>query len=146
MCTAIQDIKSQIHELFDPLAEKLGLHTFFESEQSQTVFSIAFASDDLGLELNVDLADFFVYAMLFRPVGTVLPIGYQDSFGNRQKLYVQEALKELGVEIGDTTHRLQQLGGDRRNCSGMLVIIKEMVEVNWSALKADRARLFGDTA
>lgn len=142
MCNDIQSIKSQIDGSLRPLADRLGLHTLLESKRSHTVFSIAFASEDLGLELNVDLADFFIYALLFKPSGGEVPVGNQDASGNRQKIYVQEALKQLGVDISGATQKLQQLGGDHRNCSEMLALIRELVEDHWAVLEAERLRWF----
>lgn len=146
MCTEIHDIKSQIIEVFGPLAGRLGLHTHMERELSNTVVSIGFAAKYLGFELNVDLADFFIYAILFRPTEGEIPVGTHDAAGNRKKIYIQEALKQLGFEITKTTQRLQRLGGDHRNCFEMLTIIKDMVENHWADLEAEQTRWFGESA
>lgn len=142
MCTEIHNIRSQIVELFGPLAKTLGLHTYMERKLSNTVFSIGYASGKLGIELNVDLADFFIYAILFKPAENEIPVSPHDSAGNKQKIYVQEALKELGVEISMPTQRLQQLGGDYRNCHEMLVVINDMIENYWENLETEQNRWF----
>ena len=143
MCCGPQDIMTQIHKVFDPLAQKLGLLRCLERRSSETVFSIAFQADDIGLELNVDLADFFVYALLYKPSGDEIPVGYEDRTGGTQKIYVQEALKQLDIKVAETTRVLQKMGGDYHNCSEMLASIKDMVELHWSSLTAEKTRWFG---
>jgi len=137
MCVEVQDIRTQIHAVLDPLFKRLGLLECFEYRQAETVFSILFQSKDIGLEVNVDLADFFIYTLLFKPKGSEIP-DYED------EIYVQEALDQIGVDIKAVTQKLQQLGGDYRNCSKMLAIIKEIIEAHWSTLLAKRNRWFGD--
>ena len=91
-------------------------------------------SKDIGLELNVDLADFFIYALLFRPAKGGIAVGYYDVSGRRQQIYVQEALSKMGIDVQDITKKLQQMGGDYRNCHDMLDLLKHMIESNWSTL------------
>jgi hypothetical protein len=140
-----RDIKRQIRNVFDPLAQKFGLLGFCESNLSNTGFSIAYFCCEMGLELNVDLSDFFIYALLYKPSGQEIPVGYEDASGNRQKIYLQEALKELAIDVGKAKRRLQQLGGDYQNCSEMLTILQRLVEENWHQLISERHRWFGQS-
>lgn len=137
------EIKIQIRDAFDPLAQKFGLSEYSECEQSNAAFSIAYMSDVIGIELNVDLSDFFIYALIFKSMGKIIPVGYEAELGCRQKIYIQEALKELAVDVGSTTKALQQLGGDYRNCAEMLEILKDIVEENWQLLVSEHHRWFG---
>ena len=94
----LKQIKRQIRSVFDPFLIKLGLYKLNESTLSHTQFSIAYYDDRIGIELSVDLSDFFIYALLFKPEENKVPIGYQDKYGDRKKLYFQEALKELSID------------------------------------------------
>ena len=139
----IQSIKTEIREIFDPIASMLGLHSYSECSRSNTEFSVAYLAEKVGLELNIDLSDFFIYALLIRPTGGDIPVGYQDDSGRRQKVYLQEALKEVGVDIQEITLKLQRMGGDCQNCSGMLAVLSELIKENWEVLVEERQRWFG---
>ncbi|WP_281184373.1 hypothetical protein [Trichlorobacter lovleyi] len=138
----IVDIKQKVNKVFSPVMQKLGLHNFCESDRTTTLFSLAYFSEEVGLELSVDLSDFYIYVLLFKPDGKNIPIGYTDSAGHRQKIYLQEALKILSIDIESINKKLQKLGGNYQNCSEMLAILKVVVEENWELLVSERNRWF----
>jgi hypothetical protein len=137
------EIKIQINDIFSPLAQKLGLLGYTENDRSNTTFSIAYISAAIGIELNVDLSDFFIYALLFKPEGKTIPVGYESESGGRQKIYIQEALKVLSVDARSETQALQSLAGNYHNCAEILEILKNLIEKNWNTLISEHDRLFG---
>ncbi len=101
----------QVRHIFDPLSEKLEFGEPLEDRQNNTSFSVAYPGTEVGLQLFIDVSDFFIYALLFKPSVTGLPIGYRDDQGTRQKLYLQEALSELSIDGKAETLALQKLWG-----------------------------------
>ena len=138
----VSNIKQQVRDVFDPLAIRLGLNVFVELSQTSTNFHLGYANQRIGLEIEVEMLDFFIYGLLFRPCGSVLPIGYTDSDGKRQKLYVQQALKELSINTNQETHTIQKLGGDYRNCREMAEILARLIEQHWQELSNKPAQWF----
>jgi len=138
----IEDIKRQIRDVFDPLAKNLGLQGPYESTLSHTQLSIAYCNDSIGIELSIDLSDFFIYALLYKPVGDQVPIGYQDRSGCRHKLYLQEALKELSIEFSKETKMLQKLGGNYKNCGEMALALSSFIGKHWESVNAQPGRWF----
>lgn len=139
----VKDIKQQIRDVFDPLANKLGLLGPNESKLSHTQFALAYSDERIGIELSIDLSDFFIYALLFIPREDEVPIGYQDSSGYRQKLYLQEALKELSIDCAQETKRLQGLGGNYKNCEEMALELSHLIDKHWTIVYSQHNRWFG---
>jgi|GEM_PF-4493556 len=138
----IAEIKQQIRKVFDPLAIRLGLDGPIELSLSPTDAHLGYTSEAIGLEVVVDIGDFFIYALLFRPTGDGLPLGYNDETGKRQKLYIQQALKELSIDVSRETEGLQKLGGDYRNCQEMAEKLAHLVEHYWPDMSQNPARWF----
>jgi hypothetical protein len=138
----ITDIKQQVKEVFDPLAIRLGLNGPIELSLTPTNFHLGYTSHTIGLEIEVEMIDFFVYALLFRPNGNEIPLGYDDENGKRQKLYIQQALKELSIDVNRETHSIQKLGGDYRNCPQMAERLARLVGQYWPELSQNPALWF----
>jgi hypothetical protein len=137
-----KDIISLVEGVFDPVASRLNLTGPIEQSISNTECSIAYMSADLGLEIQIDLGDFFLYSLLFRPTGKEIPTGYDNNAGQRRKIYVQHALESLGLNPSGATKSLQELGGKVANCEAMAKIIAGFVESNWSELERHKSLLF----
>ena len=138
----IIDIKKQIRQVFDPLANRLSLRGPIEMSLGATDLHFGYLTEAIGVEITVDMSDFFVYALIFRPEENTIPIGYNDSNGVRQKLYLQQALKELGIDVNKETLALQRLGGDWRNCDRMIEILAKLVDENWTQISLNPKRFF----
>ncbi len=130
----IGDIEQQVKIVLDPMASRLGLRGPIRRVFTHTSLSIAYMSSDLGVEINIDLSDFFLYALLFKATGQEIPAGYEDENGRQQKVYLQHALERLGCDVTGATQALQKLAGDHRNCESMARIISDMLEPNWLLL------------
>ena len=138
----ITDIKKQIRQVFDPLANRLSLRGPIEMSLGSMDFHFGYLTEAIGIEIRVDMSDFFVYALVFRPEDNAIPIGYEDGNGVRQKLYLQKALKELGIDVNKETLALQRLGGDWRNCNKMTEILAKLVDEYWTQISMNSKRLF----
>ena len=140
----VSQIKQQIRKVFDPLASRLGLDGPIELSLTPTDVHLGYTntSKAIGLEIEVELIDFFIYALIFRPIGDGLPIGYNDETGKRHKLYVQQALKELSIDVSQETRELQKLGGDYRNCQAMAEKLARLVEHYWPDVSQNPTRWF----
>jgi len=128
------ELKSKVRAVFDAVAHELCLVSRREQDVSNTVFEIQYFSPDVGIEVSVDMADFFIYLLIGKPDVQGLPASYYDDRGCRCKLYVQEALKMLGVDVRTVTRQLHLLGGDVGNCDEMLQVLRGLLKSNWSLL------------
>ena len=138
----ISELKKQIREIFDPLAARLGLKGPVEFSLSSSDFHFGYSTEAIGVELTVDMSDFFIYALIYKPTGNCIPIGYNDQTGRRQKLYLQEALKDLSIQTNKETEALQKLAGDYLNCLKMTGILARLLEQNWPQLSSNSQRWF----
>jgi len=138
----IDEIKSILRSKFDPIAMRIGLEGPYEEVYGHSSFSFGYFSRDLGLEVRVDMSDFFIYVLVFRTQQNNIPIGYKDQAGHRQKLYFQEALKELSLGGQTETKELKRLGGDYRNCEKMASLLATLVEEKWSLVASQKSILF----
>jgi hypothetical protein len=138
----ISELKQQVRSVFDPLANRLGLIGPTEASIISTEFDLSYSTQTLGLEITVDMSDFFIYALIYRPQGIFPPIGYDDEQGKRHKLYLQQALKELGIDTTRETRALQKLSGNIQNRYEMAGILAQLLERNWPLLLSNQARWF----
>jgi hypothetical protein len=138
----IGDIEQQVKMVLDPMASRLGLRGPIRRVFTHTSLSIAYMSGDLGVEINIDLSDFFLFALLFKATGQEIPVGYEDENGRRQKVYLQHALERLGRDVTGATKVLQKLAGDYRNCESMARIISDLLEPNWPLLTRESHAIF----
>jgi hypothetical protein len=138
----IQNIREQVREVFDPLTKRLGLNGPIQSSQTSSSFHLGYTSKTIGLEIEVETLDFFIYALLYRPSGDILPVGYNDKTGKRQKLYIQQALKELAIDVSQETCVIQKLGGDYHNCRKVAEMLARLIEQHWQKLSQNSAQWF----
>lgn len=136
------ELKENVRDAFDPIARTYGLSGPIETSLATTEFHLGYSNERLGFEITVDLSDFFIYVLIFKPVGNQAPIGYEDESGKRRKLYLQQALKELAIDASKETRALQKLGGDYRNCDKMLAILAPLLWQYWPQISADPDRWF----
>jgi hypothetical protein len=138
----VSELKQEIRNVFDPLANKLGLTGPVDMSLASTDFNLSYSTQEIGLELTVDMGDFFIYALIFRPEGSAPPIGYHDENGRRQKMYLQNALEELKIDVSIETRALQKLGGNFENCDEMTRILARLVQQYWLQISSNTERWF----
>lgn len=138
----VSDLKKEVEAVFNPAAVKLNLAGPAESSLASTEFSLFYFGDSLGVQVSVDMSQFFIHVLLFRPEGGVLPIGYFDARGKTQKVYLQVGLKSLFINIERETRTLQKLGGDYRNCTTMAKLLADLVVRHWPQLLENAPRWF----
>jgi hypothetical protein len=137
----ISDIVKLVRNEFDPVASKLGLGGPLVDDSGREL-SLAYFGEGIGLEIAVDMYEFFVFALVFRANGHSVPRGYEDDKGKRQKFYVQEVLSKLGLSNEGIDGRLQRMRGKWSNCTAMASALAELVEKNWSQIAKHGALLF----
>jgi len=116
-------------------------------EKKNMYFTLGYFGNSLGLEVNVDLSPFFIFALVFRDgSGPNIPVGYVDSTGARQVRYVQDAMEILGLPYEKEDKELKRLGGDWENCEAMVSILAQLVMSSWSQLCNNSDRLFPSAA
>ncbi len=129
--------------VFDPLAQRLRLRGPHRTSYSHSVVSLSYQTEGIGLEIEIDMFSFFMFVLLFRPQGDAPPVGYRDDRGRRQTLYLQEALRELGIDTAQEDDLLRQLKGNAGHCEAMATTLAAMVERTWEAVSASPSRWFG---
>lgn len=137
----VSELKQDVRNVFDPLAIRLNLSGLGEASSTTTEFSLGYVAQNLGVQITVDMSDFFIYALLFRPTGDTIPVGYTDASRKPQKLYLQQALKSLSVGTEQETRALRKLAGNHSNCTAMATIIAELIERHWTILLANAEKL-----
>jgi hypothetical protein len=138
----VSEVRKMMRKVFDPLATRLNLDGPIELSLTPTDVHLGYTTNAIGLEIEVETVDFFIYALIFRPSGHGLPLGYNDETGKRHKLYVQQALKELSIDVSRETRELQLLGGDYRNCQEMADKLARLIEHYWPAMSQNSTRWF----
>lgn len=136
------EIVKQIKDVFDPIAKKLGMSELKTLQHTNTELSFGYLATDIGLEISIDLNYFFIFALIFKANSGEIPVGYEDKIGNLQKIYIQNALKKIGIDNSNETKELQKLGGNYLNCSAMVKILSKLFENNWSAIKSKADIIF----
>jgi hypothetical protein len=96
----------------------------------------------MGVEVVVDMAQFFIHVLVFRPIDGQIPCGFADSDGNIHALYLQNALKALSISTEQETQVLRKLGGDHMNCTAMATILAGLLERYWPMILANNEKLF----
>ena len=133
----VAELKQEVRAVFDPLAIRFSLSGPTEASLATTEFSFGYVAHDLGIQIAVDMCDFFIYVLLFRPVGAEIPLGYTDANGRTQKLYLQQALKSLSINTEQETQALRKLAGNHLNCTAMATILARLLERHWPMLLAN---------
>lgn len=124
---------------FDKLAVSLGLDQRTNSGAIHTR-SFAWFSSELGFELQIDTHQFFIFLLIVCPVDGVIPVGMDDFQGRRFKLYLHQALDDLGS--AHELRALQKMGNNVENCDEMLRILTQLLENHWRQILANRHRWF----
>ncbi len=130
------EIIKQVRDVFDPVAKRLGLRGPKVSALTNIDLHFAYVGDEIGIKVELDLFNFFVFVLLFRAKGPAIPVGYEDASGKRQLWYLQDVLKQLGIDITKEEKELQRLGGDYRNCSAMAEIQARWLVEHWPAIRS----------
>ncbi len=104
-------------------------------------FSLGYFGDDLGLEVLVDMSDFFIYALVFRNRINEIPVGYVDEHGHRQEIYIQEASKDLRNFDDTISKQIQRLGGNYKNCRLMAALLAKLIEQGWPLIATHFERI-----
>lgn len=136
-----QEILQILREKFDSAAKDLGFKGSVESVSPFAV-SLVFFGSHISLEIQVDLRDFFLFGYLFRGSGPKIPRGYVDDHNKRQRMHIQEAIKELKLGPDDVTKRMQKLAGKADNCEALAELLLMLVERYWREIEADCSRIF----
>jgi len=136
------EVIERVRRHFDDVALGLGLRGPL-LKRANTYFDLAYFHGEIGLEVLVELADFFIYALVFRSSSDgVVPAEYTDDGGRRQKMHVQHVLDHLGIPHDEEDARLKRLGGSYRNCDEMARCVADLVERAWPHLAARSEQLF----
>lgn len=136
-----EDIIQTVLENFDFLIRELDFGNP-DITRHNISFSIAYIRDDLGVEIQVELSQFFIFVLLFKPCGNKVPIGYKDSLGITQKRYLQEILLQLSVITSLEIKEIQQLGKDYRNCDALASKLSNLLRKNWENIMVHKEHLF----
>ncbi|HEY9161832.1 MAG TPA: hypothetical protein VIS94_12220 [Desulfomonilia bacterium] len=137
------EILNQVRVVFDPLAKSLGLQGPIVMALGYTTILVGYHNNAVGLEIEIDLSDFFLFALIYRSKENKIPIGYNDDKGLRQKIFIQDALKMLSIDIAKETKTLQKLGGDYHNCTQMAEILAKIISQYWNNIVTFAPQLFG---
>jgi hypothetical protein len=138
---AIEEIQNIVTKHFEFLVHDLGFRG--PKINSRNVdFSIGYFSDEIGVEIQVELIGFFIFVLLFEPAGDDIPIGYTNPAGKVQKRHLQEILAELSVIKSSGIKELQELGGDYMNCDLLAEKLSTLLHNNWERIMANREQLF----
>lgn len=145
------DIIKLVRNIFNPLASRLGLQETSEITKHTTMeLILRYLKNNIGVQITIDLSDFFIYVLLFKAEGNSIPIrylnnserGYFDNSGKRTAVYLQTALNELGIDCTKETKKIQELGGNYLNCFAMANILAQLLENNWLYIQSQLRKLF----
>ena len=139
----VTDFEAEVRFAFGPVAARLGLQGPVNTSLSTTELRLRYRSDQLGVELAFELIGFFVFMLLCREAEDATLEGYEDVRGRRQKVHLQDALRELNVDVDRDTKALRILAGDYRNAASMIDILAQALETNWRTILTNRERLVG---
>jgi hypothetical protein len=138
----VSELKREVRAVFDPLATRLNLSGPTETSLATTEFSLGYIAHNLGIQVAVDMGQFFIHILLFRPVNGEMPVGYTGPDGKTQKLYLQQALKNLSIGTEKETQALRKLAGNHLNCTSMAKILAALVERHWPLLSTNGGKWF----
>jgi hypothetical protein len=141
----IEDLKKIVRDQFDPVAQEFNLRG--PTEVNDPFFiSYYYFGDDVGLKVNVDMPDVAIFALVFRNKNdnADLGFGYFDDRGRRKLMYIDAALKELGLSDGGVTQQVRSLMRDHRNYPRMAEKLARLVRDNWRSIASQHEKLFPD--
>lgn len=130
----VAELKRAVRAVFDPVATRLNLSGPVESSLATTEFSLSYMTHNLGIQVAVDMSQFFIHVLLFRHANNEMPVGYTGPDGSIQKIYLQQALKKLSIGTEQETQALRKCAGNHRNCTSMAKILADLLERHWLVL------------
>jgi hypothetical protein len=140
----VAELKREVRDVFDPLAVRLNLSGPVETSMATTEFSLGYMGHTLGIQVSVDMSQFFIHVLLFRPSDDKIPIGYTDIDGRTQKVYLQQALKTVSISTEQETQALRKLAGNYMNCTSMAKILADLVEHHWPLISGNVTKWFSE--
>lgn len=138
----VAELKRAVRAVFDPVATRLNLSGPVESSLATTEFSLGYMAHNLGIQIAVDMGQFFIHVLLFRPANDEIPVGYTGPDGNIQKIYLQQALKKLSINTEQETQTLRKCAGNHMNCTSMAKILADLLERHWPILSDNAEKWF----
>jgi hypothetical protein len=146
MTTSMDDLVALTDAVLAPVTSKYLL-AGPSVVRRNTSFSLVYVGPNLGLEVLVEVDNFFAYAMPFRPVaGRPPPEGLLGRGGTVRQMYLQEALDRLRIPHHREQAYMRSLAGGHRNGRQMLEVIAMLVDNHWPALLAASDSLFPEQA
>lgn len=138
----VDELKQSIQDVFNPIANYFGLKGPIDTAKSNVSFSFAYESSSIGIEVDVEMIQFFIFVSLYCPVDGRLPKTYINSSGTKQRLHLQEALKILAINVDEDTQRLKNLGGKYQNSKEMALIQAQLLQKYWKQISSNTEKLF----
>jgi hypothetical protein len=138
---SIEDIKKEIVSNFGFLSQDFRLYGP-QIIDFNTSFSVGYFAKDIGVEIQVDLPNFFIYILIFLNSDNTIPFGYTSFTGKRQKRHLQHILKKLNIIDNVCIKDITILGGDYRNYSLLSKKLSRLLRDNWPVILAKGKTLF----
>lgn len=98
--------------------------------------------DELGVQFTVDWRDPYVFSLIWSPSESRCPVGYKSADGRTVKMYVQEALRRLNVDVSGFNGRMLSLRGRREKLDDMMELSLDLLENYFEKLNDERLTLF----
>ncbi|HQF10138.1 MAG TPA: hypothetical protein PLM53_17640 [Spirochaetota bacterium] len=138
------EITKIVKDIFEPIILNFGFKEIPPIQYHNSELGWGYLSGEFGIEIRIDLNYFFIFIMLFKTKDKKIPIGYKDDLGKTHKLYLQDALKKVGIDNKKEIKDLQRLGGNYKNCYEMAVILSQLLKNNWSTIQSNMNNIFSD--
>jgi hypothetical protein len=126
----ISELRRNIKSKFDLIASKNGAEDIEGKQISKNIIKFGYIIKGCGIEIQIELDDFFIFLLFFRVNGKEIPLGYEDQGGRPQKMYIHQVLNKLGVDHKTETKEMQKLRGDDINWEAMANILVKLLEDN----------------
>ncbi len=140
--TSVSEVVLVVRAVFDPLAEELALRGP-ELKMSNTRFRLFYLGELIGLEIAVEVSEFYIFALPFRVTADGgAPRGFIDFASSSPILYLHQVLDRLNLPYETERMQLRRLRGDCRNASRFATILANLVRRSWPKIVENGRILF----
>lgn len=137
----VEELKQAVAERFDFLVSDFGFRGPKVSA-SNMYFTLGYCAGEKCIDVQVELADFFIYVLPSKREGDEPVVGYTDERGRVQKRHLQDVLMQLSVMSEPEAAELGRLAGDYDNWDTISSKLARLLRDNLPLIIAEWERLF----
>ncbi len=130
------EICDKVKAIFDPAAMKLKLGRGTRTTR-HAGYSISYPGEPYGLEIEIDLMDFFIMPLVYHCNQTrqqALPTYRDPDTQKRHKDFLERIAERIELNMKNDFEKIRQMKGDHLQCEQISLELARLIESCWHVI------------